>query len=42
MQNRIEELAQNCFEYYEGTLDGDDIFLKTWYEGIDLLSKAAK
>ena len=23
MQNRIEELAQNCFEYYEGTLDGD-------------------
>ena len=23
MQNRIEELAQNCFEYYEGTLDGN-------------------
>ena len=29
---------ENFFEY----LDDDDIFLKTWYEGIDLLRKAAK
>ena len=23
MNKRIEELAQGCFEYFEGTLDGD-------------------
>lgn len=23
MNQRIEELAKDCFEYYEGTLDGD-------------------
>lgn len=23
MNERIEELAQGCFEYFEGTLDGD-------------------
>lgn len=23
MNKRIEELAKDCFEYYEGTLDGD-------------------